>query len=126
MPPMTTHPSSLRDGIRASVFSILGIEKTTHSPEAVLSIRQAMLQALGPQGTHENPALHHRILRTEDAVGLWFARAELYGHLSRTLCEPVAQARVRSLTPLFEGQVSANLMGVRKGCGAPTRTGNAI
>jgi hypothetical protein len=111
---MNTRPSSLRDSIRSSVFSMLGIEQTPRSPEAVQTIRQAMLLALGPMGSHENPALLHRINRTDDAIGLWFARAELYAHLSKTRCEPEAQRRVRALTPLFEGWVPANLIGARK------------
>lgn len=116
---MKTRPSSLRDSIRSSVFSALGIEQVPHSPEAVQTIRRAMLQALGPAGPTDNPALHHRLVRTKDAVGLWFARAELYGHLCQTQCEPVAQERVLSLTPLFEGWVPMALMGRRGASGRP-------
>lgn len=73
---MKTRPSRLPDSIRSSVNSVLG-----------------------PDGPTDNPLLNHRIVRTKDAAGRWFSRADLYGHLCQTHCEPVAQRRVLSLTP---------------------------
>lgn len=85
---MKTRPSSLRDSIRSSVFSVLGIKQVPRSPKAVQAIRHAMLQAPGPHSSTDNPWLHHRTILIKDATGLSLARAEQYGHLCKTTVSP--------------------------------------
>lgn len=107
---MNSHRQTLSSSLRDSMLSILGIERAPHSPAAVAAIRKAMLAELGDCGPHRHPTLAFRIRRTDDATGLWFARAELYAHLCHQYSEAVALERVQKLTPLFVGWVPTSLM----------------
>lgn len=103
---MVSARSTLGDSIRA----MLGIKPPPPSPEAVASIRQAMLGMLGEDGFARNPQLHTRLHQLHDAQGLWHVRVELYAHLCEQYDEPHARDCLATLLPLFKGQVPRALL----------------
>lgn len=112
---LSTLSSSLREGIG----SILGVEKVRHNDMAVARIRRAMLRIHGDAGRMNNPRLNHRLRNTQDAEGLWYARAELYADLCQWHDELHAIKALESLRPLFRGSLPASLLKARKPGGTP-------
>ncbi len=107
---MNKQVEKLRNSIRDSVFSAFGVEPLTPSPGATHAIRKAMLKELDFEGSVGHQLLRARILRAEDAIGLWFARAELYAQLCYRHNEVIARERVDALTPMFVGNISPRFM----------------
>lgn len=112
---LSTLSSSLREGIG----SILGVEKVRHNDIAVARIRRAMLRIHGDTGRMNNPRLNHRLRHTQDAEGLWYARAELYADLCQWHNELHAIRALESLRPLFRGSLPASLIKSRRPGSAP-------
>ncbi|MBT9551420.1 MAG: hypothetical protein IV088_11260 [Hydrogenophaga sp.] len=111
--------NSLMDSLRDSVQAVLGVEKVVHDQEAVARIRQAMMALHGEAGLDHNPHLHRQIASTQDAEGLWYARAELYADLCQLHDETHAVRSLESLLPLFHGSLPSGLLKTRTpGAGA--------
>ncbi|WP_302172906.1 hypothetical protein [uncultured Hydrogenophaga sp.] len=94
---------------------LLGPDGFRRQPEArgvdpVEPVRQALLDALTPDGQSLNPDLSRRLRLLHDAQALWFARSEVVATLSRRYGEAEAVAQVQRLLPLFEGLVPASLI----------------
>lgn len=94
---------------------LLGPDGFRRAPEGrgtdpVEPIRQALLDALTPDGQSLNPDLSKRLRLLHDAQALWFARSEVVATLSKRYGEAEAVAQVQRLLPLFEGLVPASLM----------------
>jgi hypothetical protein len=106
--------STLSSSLRGGIESLLGVEKVRHNDAAVTRIRSAMLRLHGDDGQTENPRLNHRLRHTDDAEGLWYARAELYADLCRRHNEPHAIRALDALRPLFRGNLPASLLKTRR------------
>ncbi|MDM7949760.1 hypothetical protein [Hydrogenophaga sp.] len=101
---------SVRNTLGDSIRAMLGIKPPPPSPEAVATIREAMLQLLGEDGHERHPQLHTRLHQIHDAQGLWHMRVELYAHLCEQYDEPHARDCLAALLPLFKGQVPRALL----------------
>ena len=111
--------SSLMDSLRGSVHAVLGVEKVVHDHAAVARIREAMMAIHGEAGLEHTPHLHRQIASTQDAEGLWYARAELYADLCQLHDETHAVRCLESLLPLFQGSLPSSLLKTRTpGAGA--------
>ncbi len=109
--------------LRHSISALLGSSMHTPVPEALETVRQAMLATLGSEGAKLNPLLQYRLKHLQDAHALWFARAEVMAVLSSLHGEASAVNAVRALTPMFSGLIPRSLMeAARKGrrCGSPS------
>ena len=67
---------------------LLGPDGFRRQPEArgvdpVEPVRQALLEALSPDGQSLNPELSRRLRLLHDAQALWFARSEVVATLSK-------------------------------------------
>ncbi len=96
--------------LRNSISALLGSEVRTQSPESLEPVRQAMLAALGDEGSKLSPGLKHRLSYLPDAHGLWFARSEMVAVLSRLHGEAHAVHTVRALSPAFAGLLPRSLV----------------
>jgi hypothetical protein len=101
---------SVRNSLSDSIREMLGIKVPAPSPQAVTTIRDAMLGLLGAEGYTLNPGLHTRLHQIHDAQGLWHVRVELYAHLCEQFDEPYARDCLATLMPLFKGQVPKALL----------------
>lgn len=100
--------------LRDSFFAALGKENTpSHSPLAVWTIRQAMLAMLPREDPPLPIQIRHRLQRTMDIEGLWYARAELYNHLCHENDEVHAARCMKTLEPLFQGRLPKALLQTR-------------
>lgn len=93
----------IKPGIRNSISALLGSEVRTESPESLEPVRQAMLEALGEEGSRLSPRLKHRLHYLPDAHALWFARSEMVSVLSHLHGEAKAVDLVQALSPAFQG-----------------------
>jgi hypothetical protein len=96
--------------LRNSISALLGSEVRSNSPESLEPVRQAMLNALGDEGSKLSPGLKHRLSYLPDAHALWFARSEMVAVLSRLHGEARAVDTVRSLSPAFDGLLPKSLI----------------
>lgn len=116
---LSTLSSSLVDSLRDSVQAVLGVETVVDDHEAVARIREAMMGLHGSAGLDHNPRLHRKIASTQDAEGLWYARADLYADLCQLHNEPHAVRCLESLLPLFQNNLPSSLLKTRRpGAGA--------
>lgn len=96
--------------LRNSISALLGSEVRSRSPESLEPVRQAMLEALGDEGSKLSPGLKHRLSYLPDAHALWFARSEMVSVLSRLHGEARAVDTVRALSPVFAGLLPKSLI----------------
>ncbi len=96
--------------LRNSISALLGSEVRSRSPESLEPVRQAMLEALGDEGSKLSPGLKHRLSYLPDAHALWFARSEMVSVLSRLHGEARAVDTVRALSPAFAGLLPKSLI----------------
>ncbi|MDO5693467.1 MAG: hypothetical protein Q4G70_13510 [Pseudomonadota bacterium] len=82
-------------------------ERQTHRME---DIRMAMLDMLGDRGIQQFPQVARRIRSAGDALGLWYARADLMAALAGLHGEKVARTRMVSLSVMFEGMLPKGMM----------------
>ena len=111
---LSTLSSSLVDSLRDSVQAVLGVEKVVDEQASVARIREAMMGLHGEAGLERNPRLHRKIASTQDAEGLWYARADLYADLCQLHDEPHAVRCLESLLPLFQNSLPSSLLKTRK------------
>lgn len=100
----------LKPGLRNSISALLGSEMRPQSPELLEPVRQAMLDALGDEGSRLSPGLRRRLSYLPDAHALWYARPEMVAVLSRVHGEVQAIDMVRSLSPVFAGLLPKSLI----------------
>jgi hypothetical protein len=93
----------LKPGLRNSISALLGSEMYPQSPELLEPVRQAMLDALGDEGSKLSPGLRRRLSYLPDAHALWCVRPEMVAVLSRVHGEVQAIDTVRALSPVFAG-----------------------
>ena len=96
--------------LRNSLSALLGSEVRTHSPESLEPVRQAMMDALGSEGSKLSPGLSRRLSYLPDAYSLWYARSEMVSVLSQVHGEVQAIERVRALSPVFAGLLPKSLI----------------
>lgn len=111
---LSTLSSSLVDSLRDSVQAVLGVDKVVDQQASVVRIREAMMVLHGAAGLERNPRLHRQIASTQDAEGLWYARADLYADLCQLHDETHAVRSLESLLPLFQGSLPSGLLKTRK------------
>lgn len=99
-----------KPGLRNSLSALLGPDLPRDYHEALEPVRQAMIDALGADGSRLNPALGSRLRYLHDAHALWYARAEVVATLSRLYGEAEAVQRVQRLNPVFQGLVPSSLI----------------
>lgn len=99
-----------KTGLRSSISALLGPEMRSHSPELLEPVRQAMLDALGDEGSKLSPRLRRRLSYLPDAHALWCARPEMVAVLSRVHGEVQAIDTVRALSPVFAGLLPKSLI----------------
>lgn len=103
--------------LRNSISALLGSEMRPHSPELLEPVRQAMLDALGNEGSKLSPGLRRRLSYLPDAHALWYARSELVSVLSQVHGEVQAIDRVQALSPIFVGLLPKSL--IESACRTP-------
>ena len=96
--------------LRNSISALLGSEMRPHSPESLEPVRQAMLDALGDDGSKLSPGLRRRLCYLPDVYALWYLRSELVSVLSRLHGEAQAIDTVRGLSPAFAGLLPKSLI----------------
>ena len=99
----------LKPVLRSSISALLGSEMRPHSPELLEPVRQAMLDALGNEGSELSPGLRRRLSYLPDAQALWYARSEMVSVLSQLHGEVRAIDMVRALSPIFVGLLPKSL-----------------
>ncbi len=99
-----------KPALRSGISVLLGSEARPHSPELLEPVRQAMLKALGDEGSKLSPGLRRRLSYLPDAHGLWYARSEMVSVLSRLHGEAQAIHTVRALSPAFAGLLPKSLI----------------
>lgn len=104
---------ALSSSLMDSLHAVLGVEKVVHDHAAVARIRETMMALHGEAGLEHNPHLHRQIASTQDAEGLWYARADLYADLCQLHDETHAVRCLESLLPLFQGSLPSRLLKTR-------------
>ena len=102
--------SWIKPGLGHSIYALLRSDVHKKSPEALESVRQAMLSALGSKGAELNPRLKNRLLYLHDVHGLWYARSEMVAVLSHLHGEAHAVEAVHKLSPLFQGLLPKSML----------------
>jgi hypothetical protein len=99
-----------KPALRNSISALIGSEVRSRSPESLEPVRQAMLEALGEEGSKLSPGLKHRLSYLPDAHALWFARSEMVSVLSSMHGEARAVDMVQALSPAFAGLLPKSLL----------------
>jgi hypothetical protein len=99
-----------KPALRSGISALLGSEVRSYSPESLEPVRQAMLAALGDDGSKPSPGLMHRLSYLPDARALSVARSEMVAVLSQLHGETRAVNTVRALLPAFSGLLPKNLI----------------
>lgn len=72
-------------------------------------VREAMLAALGPDGTRQFPHVTRRIRYASDIQSLWYLRGDLMATLSSMHGEVAARETVVRITAQFQGLLPGSL-----------------
>jgi hypothetical protein len=95
-----------------SIYGLLGNEPApTDSTleDGTEDIREAMLDALGDQGSRHFPHVTRRIRYASDIQSLWYLRGDLMGCLASMHGESVARQKIASITAQFQGLLPGGL-----------------
>lgn len=102
--------------LRSSLLSLLGPADTpTAAPAQVDHVRQAMSEALGPDGQARFVVLATRIRCARDVMALWHLRADLMAALAALRGEAAARAQLAKVTAAFDGLLPPGLLPRRPG-----------
>jgi hypothetical protein len=101
----------LKPGLR-SVYGLLGnppMPSESVLEEGTEDIREAMLGALGDQGSRDCPQVTRRIRYAGDIQALWYLRGDLMAALAAMHGEVVARQKVAGITAQFRGLLPGSL-----------------
>ena len=97
--------ANLAERFISSMQGLLGKapERVDVTGEQLDSIREIMLDALGPVAALSFPHVERRILFARDVQALWYARADLMAVLSEQHGERAAHAKMEPISHRFKG-----------------------
>ena len=97
--------STLAERFISSMQGLLGKapEPVDVTGEHLDTIREVMLDALGPVAAVNYPQIERRILFARDLQALWYARADLMAVLSDQHGERAAHAKMEPISHRFKG-----------------------
>ena len=104
----------IKFNLRSSIYALLGGAVEPSSSllgDRTEDIRQAMLDALGPQASRRCPQVTRRVRYAGDLEGLWYLRGELMAALADLQDESHAREQMDRLTAMFQGLLSPSLVG---------------
>jgi hypothetical protein len=101
----------LKPNVRNSLWSLFGavaqpvrnLLEDDSDLQALEDIREAMLEALGPSASREEPQLSRRVRYAKDLDALWYLRGELMQVLARRQGERSAARQLAQISAMFEG-----------------------
>jgi hypothetical protein len=88
-----------------SIYSLLGAssKSTEEIEDAIGSIQESMLRALGRDGARSYPAIARRIQFSDDLQALWYLRGDLMAALAALHGETSASEAISTISEQFQG-----------------------
>jgi hypothetical protein len=101
--------------LKPTLRSVYGLLGNPPAPtESILEdgtedIREAMLAALGENGSRHFPQITRRIRYAADIQSLWYLRGDLMGALAAMHGEKAARQKIASISAQFQGLLPGGL-----------------
>ena len=99
---MRWNPSYLKAGVD-NLIGCFSIPKKNATTASLESIRQAMLDAIGPSGASKFPVVQLRVSYANDVEDLWYLRGDLMASIANLDGEATARARLAQISEMFRG-----------------------
>jgi hypothetical protein len=99
---MRWNSSNLITGMQ-SLFNSLSSNDSGRGQKALDSIRQAMLNALGPQAASSYPVVQLRVTYANEIQDLWYLRGDVMAALAALEGEAIARGKLVEISGMFKG-----------------------
>ena len=99
---------TLKDAL-TSLFGTTGLYPIQAEDASMDSIRQAMLDSMGPRGASQFPLVQLRVSYANDIQDLWYLRGDLMRILADLEGEAKAKAKILRISDMFKGLLPSGL-----------------